>query len=793
MDFREHEPQLESKDLKQFISTYTKHWKYFILSGIFCLVGAYLFIRYATPEYKAQGSIQIIDEKGSSTGLDLFKELDLLSSGKNNVEDEIQIIKSRSSLIEVVKELGLNVTILEMGNIKNSELYSNPPINLNFISEDSITDKSKQDFTVKISGDTTFEFSVEEGAPSKAYAFGNNFDTPMGSIVITPNTSNYRKYLGKNLKIQIRPISDVARQYQNKIKISLTEDFSNILNISLQDKNKAKAKDIINQLVKVYNENAIQDKKTIADRTSNFINERIAEISGSLSSVDQSAEDFKSNKGLTDITSESNINLNIGATNQQELANVETQYNIASSMKDLVDSQNGFEVLPTNIGLSDQTIASTTQKYNQLVLERDRLLKSSNDKNPVIINLNQELASLKNTMQSSLNSTVNNLGLRVNSLSEQQSIIRSKIYSAPKNERALRDITRQQQTTESLYLYLLQKREEAQIAVASASPKSKTIDDAYIPDSEPASPRKKVIYLASLVLAFLIPFSVIYANEMLDSKVHNMYEVDILAKDFPVLGELPALTKNEEKIISKDDRSVLSEALRILRTNLDFLIKTNKTESNKNNIVFVTSSVPGEGKTFLSSNLSMILASTGKKVILIGADIRNPKLHSFFSDLDHDNMRNERPNKDLGLTEYLFNDELRFKDVLHSMKVYDNEIDVVYSGMVPPNPSELLMNSRMKPFLDEASDKYDYVIVDTAPLMVVSDTLLIADNADHLVYVTRAGITEKKAIEYPIKLSKEGKVRGLCFVVNDVKSADLGYAGKYGYGYGTSQKKWWKF
>ena len=458
-----------------------------------------------------------------------------------------------------------------------------------------------------------------------------------------------------------------------------------------------------------------------------------------------------------------------------------------------LDEQNSFEVLPTNLGLSDPTIASTSERYNQLVQERQRLLKSSNEQNPVIVNLDQQINGLKRSMQSSLTNSVDNLGMRVNSLSGQQARFNNKIYSSPKNERALRDITRKQQTTEELYLYLLTKREEAQIAVASTSAKSKTIDNAYNVSRVPVSPKKKIVYLASLILGLLVPFSVIYAKDLLDNKVHNMNSLEKLTTDTPVLGEIPKLSRKEDKLVIKEDRSVLAESLRIIRTNLDYLIKTKLTPGNKNNVIFVTSSVPGEGKTFLSTNLSMILASTNKKVLLIGADIRNPKIYTFFTGSNVDKMAKPSRNKDAGLTEFLYDNTLTSKDIINPMLVHHNTIDVVYSGRIPPNPAELLMSPRIKELFLEASEKYDYVIVDTAPMMVVTDTLLIAEHANHLIYVTRAGVTESNAVGYPLKLQEDGKIKGLTFVVNDVKNADLGYGGKYGYGYGKSQKKWWKF
>ncbi|WP_036384331.1 tyrosine-protein kinase [Muricauda sp. MAR_2010_75] len=776
------------------IRKYSKNWKWFVLSFIIGVIVAHLFVRYSTPKYLAKGKIQIIQEKSASPGANLLQDIDVFSDMENNVEDEVEIITSRSNLIEVAKKLGLNTKVYSLGNIRNTELYNNSPITLNIIAPDSTIYKADFEFYLELNSSTTsFGYSVEEDEAPKNYAFGKNITTPFGDIVITPNTNYISNHLGKKLKVQVLPLSIIATEYQNEIIISKPNDFSNILDISLQDPVKEKARDIINELVAIYNKNAIEDKQQIADRTSSFIEGRIADISSSLSSVDQSAEDFKTGRGVTDIASEANLNLNVGAANRQDLANAETQLNIASSMRDMVDQQEGFEVLPANLGLSDPTIANTTQQYNQLVQERNRLLESSNEKNPVIVNLDQQLSSLKRTMQASLNSTVNNLGLQVNTLSGQQAIINSKIYSAPKNERALRDITRRQQTTESLYLYLLQKREEAQITVASTAPKSKVIDSAYF-EELPVSPRKKIIYLAFGILGLLIPFTAIYGKDLLDNKVHNMHNLEKkVHSSVPILGELPRLSKKEQKVVTKDDRSVLAEALRIIRANLDYLMKS-RSNKKSNNIIYITSSVPGEGKTFLSVNLSMILANTHKKVLLIGADVRNPKFKSFFTGKNVDKLSVGQNKSDYGLTEYLHDRNISsYKEIVNTMLVHDNNFDVIYSGRIPPNPSELLMSGRLKELFDEVSERYDYVIVDTAPMMLVSDTLLISEHADQLIYVTRADVTETKALDFPLKLQKEGKIKGLSFVVNDVKLNNLGYGGKYGYGYGKVAKKWWKF
>ena len=778
-------------DLNDIIKSYTRHTKWFVISVIIAIITAFIYIRYATPEYAVKAKIHILEDKNSGSELSAFSDLGLLGGGKNNVEDEIEIFNSRANFIEISEKLKLNLTITELGNVKNSEVYSNRPINISFLESDSIINRATLDFFIDLNSESTFGYSLESDGAVKMFSFGENIPTEAGDIVITPNLKYLKNYTNQKFQVSLRPIVAVAETYQKKVVAIPAMEFSNIINLSLNTAIKQKGIDILNELIFVYNQNAINDKKIIADRTSNFIDDRIDEISSNLTSVDQSAEEFKTEKGLTDIASESNIALNVGAANRQELENARTQMNIAAGMNSYLSEENGYEVLPSNVGLTDGTIASTTAKYNELVLERQRLLKSADEQNPMIVNLDQQLTGLKSTIKSSLTGVERNLGMQVNNLSSQMARINSKIYSAPKNSRALRDITRKQETTESLYLYLLQKREESQITLASSTAKSKVIDNAHLVQLNPISPKKPLIYLASIILGFLLPFSVIYGRQVLDNTISSKTELEKIISNVPVLAELPQVGKNEEKLVMKDDRSVLSESMRILRTNLDYIMKSKK--GSKNNVIFVSSSVPGEGKTFVASNLSMILSSTDKKVLLIGADVRNPKLYTFFTGKNVDQLGKSKRNVDIGLTEYLIDDSIEAKSIINTLLVHTNTIDLIYSGKIPPNPSELLMNDRFGKLIEEVSLDYDYVVVDTAPLMVVTDTLLLTKYSHHLLYVVRAGSTEKKVLEFPMQLKEEGKINGLAFIVNGVKDSDLGYGGKYGYGYSKTSQKWWKF
>ncbi len=782
----------KKEEIKNTIATYTKQWKWFLLCGFIALVLAYINLRYTIPEYAVRSQIQIVQEKNASDGMNVFQDLNILGGSSKQVEDEIEILASRSNFMEVVKELDLNVQMLSIGNVINSEVYGNPPVNINFIASDSIIDTATYDFFIEFTSATTFGFTETEDVPAKVYAYGSGIETAIGDIIITPKVKEAKSLVGSTLKVSVRPIESVARGLMPAVQISQSAEFSNILNVSMTSALPKKAKDIIDKLIEVYNRNAVEEKKRVADTTSEFINNRIQLISGTLTSVDQDAQELLTEKGMTGSGLEVGAAVQVSAGSRQNLENARVQLEMVSGLKDYVSGETGYNEMPV-VDVGSGALSQATLQYNNLIAERKRLLKSADEQNPVIVNLDEQLDGLKSTMQSSLNSLERNVGMNVSTLQNQLGRIQGTIYSAPENQRELRNITRKQETTESLYLYLLQKREESQIAFASASPKSNIIDKAFVVSPTPVKPKRAITYLAALMLGILLPFGVIYTKDLLDTKIYNKHTLESLVSDIPVLGELPRLDKKMSKLIIKDDRSILAEALRIIRTNLDYLIKTKeKVDGKRNNVIYVTSSIPGEGKTFTSTNLAMILASTQKKVLLIGADIRNPKFYSFFTGDDIDKLKSKNRNKDVGLTEYLYDEALDYENIINPMLVHHNTIDVIYSGKIPPNPAELLMSSRVKELLDGVSQLYDYVIVDTAPLMVVSDTLLISEHADHIIYVTRAGITEKKAIEFPIQLLKEGKLKNVSFLVNDVNEGNLGYGGKYGYGYSKTSKKWWK-
>ena len=363
-------PSTGKINYKELLKPYLRNWKWFIIAAIIGIVLGLLKIRYSVPQYAIQAKIQILEDQNSTSELDVFRDLSGFGGGRNSVEDEIEVLNSRSNLVQVVKQLGLNKNISALGNIQHSDVYLNAPFNISFLAPDSIVYQAKEEFFITLKSDTSFEMAAVEDEPALVYGYGKKIPTAVGDVVITPNVEDLNLYSNKRYKVSVNPLTAVAEQYQKKISISITDKLSNIIAIGLNDQVVNRGLDVINALIYNYNQNAINDKKAIADRTSNFIDDRIASIYGDLSTVDDSAEDFKSDRGLSNIGEQTSLNLNIGAANQQELQNASVQLDIATSMKNIVDSQEGYELMPSNVGLTDASIASTTARYNELAMER---------------------------------------------------------------------------------------------------------------------------------------------------------------------------------------------------------------------------------------------------------------------------------------------------------------------------------------------------------------------------------------------------------------------------------------
>ena len=778
-------PQEEEIDLREELGKYAKHWRWFALGILLCVCIAFTYLRLTTPNYHTLASIIIKDDESKSPSSEMaaFADLGLLGGmGTASIENEIGILRSKRMMSNVVKALNLNVTYYDEDAIKSPELYVNTPyfVQVLKIDEKSLARYSKEkgnNFNIDFGENKKFSFINAETEERIQGKIGQPVSLPFADVILVENTEfepgEENDIL--NLTVKFSNLESVVSNYRSKLQINLTDKNSSLIELGLDDSVKAKAQDILDQLIFEYNQEAIQDKNLVARNTATFIDERLQIINEELDSVETGKENFKEANQLTDIEAESEMFIeNVSDYNKRE-QEIGTQLELANTMISYLNSDSGSDLLPANLGIQEQSVNSSIEEYNNLVLERNRILSGSTEKNPVVKRLNSQIEQIRGNVLASFERLRSNLRVSQQELERQGSVINSKISAVPGKERLYRGIERQQNIKESLYLFLLQKREENSLSLAVTAPKAKIVDRAYS-SVEPVSPKPKIILLAALILGLLIPFMIIYLKNLLNNKVESREDLEKIAKEIPLVGEIPKVARKENEMIMNNDRSVMAEAFRILHTNLQYLI-VNTAEKERGHTIFVTSTVKGEGKTLVSYNMALTLANTGKKVLIVGGDLRNPQLQRF-----EDDIRSHR-----GVSDYLANETLNLQELILNSKNNKN-LELLPSGTIPPNPSELWRRTRTGEMFKQLEEQYDYIIVDTAPTILVTDTFLINKWADLTLYVVRAGYTEKKLLNFARDAKKDGKLHDVSFILNDVKLANFGYGNKYGYAYGEEQK-----
>ena len=567
----------------------------------------------------------------------------------------------------------------------------------------------------------------------------------------------------------------VARGYCNSLSIAPTSKTTSVAVISLKNSSLQRGQDFINQLLEMYNRNTNNDKNEIAQKTAEFIDERIGIISKELGSTEANLESFKRDAGITDLTSEAQIALAGNAEYEKKSVENRTQISLVNDLRKYLRG-NEYEVLPSNVGLQDAALIGAIERYNEMLIERKRLLRTSTENNPTIVNLDTSIRAMKANVQATLEGTLQGLMITKESLDREASRYSRRISNAPGQERAYVSIARQQEIKAGLYLMLLQKREENAIALAATANNAKIIDEA-IADDIPISPKRSMIYLIALVLGIGIPVGIIYLVELTKFKIEGRADVEKLTS-VPVVGDIPLTDEKNDKngsiAVFENKNNLMSETFRNIRTNLQFML------DNDQKVILVTSTVSGEGKSFVSSNLAISLSLLGKKVVIVGLDIRKPGLNKVF----------QLSNKERGITQYLSNPETDLMELVQLSDVNKN-LFILPGGTVPPNPTELLARNDLDRAIETLKKHFDYVILDTAPIGMVTDTLLIGRIADLSVYVCRADYTHKAEYTLINELSFEKKLPNLCTVINgvDLKKRKYGYYygyGKYGkhYGYG---------
>ena len=786
----------EQINIQEILFRYLIHWPWFVVSVIVCVALAWGYLRLTTPIYNISATVLIKDEKKGG-GANMSSELEKMGlngfvSSSSNIENEIEVLSSKTLAREVVSSLGLFVTYMDEDRFPKRELYRTSPVLVSLTPQeaDKLPQTMEVDMSMQPSGVMDVQIRVGEKEYRKRFeklpavlptdegtiAFFANNDT---LSPIRPESVTKERHITAYIN---RPFS-VAKGYAGSLSITTTSKATSVVTVSLKNSNTQRGKDYIDKLLEMYNINANNDKNEVAQKTAEFIDERIGIISKELGSTERDLENFKRSAGITDLSSEAQIALTGNAEYEKKRVENQTQINLVMDLQRYLQGTE-YEVLPSNVGLQDAGVAGAIDRYNEMVAERNRLLRTSTESNPAIVNLSSSIRAMRGNIQTTLDATLKGLEITKADLAREAGRYSRRISDAPTQERQFVSIARQQEIKSGLYLMLLQKREENAIVLAAIANNAKIIDEAQA-DGTPISPKRMMIYLAALVFGIGIPVGVIYLIGMTKFKIEGRADVEKLTS-IPVIGDVPlADEKNGSIAVFENQNNLMSETFRNVRTNLQFMLENGK------NVILVTSTISGEGKSFVSANLAISLSLLGKKVVIVGLDIRKPGLNKVFN----------IPKKEHGITQFLTNPAMNLMDMVQPSDINKN-LYILPGGTVPPNPTELLARDGLEKAIETLKQNFDYVILDTAPVGMVTDTLLIGRVADLSVYVCRADYTRKAEFTLINELSENNKLPNLCIAINglDLQKKKYGYyygygkygkyygyAKRYGYGYGYGE------
>lgn len=784
---------MESKknnfNIKQEILKYLSYWKWIVLSVFLTMTSSYFYLRYASDVYQTSAKIKILDNTNTAFKLP-SDNVSIFGNTETSKGNEIVIMKSSRIIGAVVDSLNLTTEIYGVGRIKSVELWKNAPFKVIWAKEKDSLTTQQTSFQIVL---TKKGYEIEGN--NKEYKFGEtNFSTPVPCKIILKNNSFLNKAVGSAYQINLKTRKNVIQSISNSIVIDYVVKQSDILSLTLNGYNQEKINDIINTLMEVFNQDGIQDRQLVSKKTIEFVDDRFKFLFNELDAIETSKANFKKDKELSYVEADASVLMQNNYESKSKLETANTQIALAGLMTNALNASKGLELLPSNIGIDNGEVNGLVANYNEQILKRNKLMQSGGgEANPMIKEATTLALQIKNNIKASIIGYKNVLELNRNEVSRISSLNQAKYSKVPFNEKGVRAIERQQSIKESLYILLLQKREEAAINLAITNPSIKIVDYAIF-SATPIAPERNVIFITALLLGILLPIGIIYVYYLFDNKINSKEDLETLLPNVPVIAEIPFI-ETDNKTIQFLDRSILSESFRILRNNINYINPI----KDRGSILFVTSTIKGEGKTFVSLNLAITLSSLGKKVILVGADLRNPQLHK--------KLALERPNLK-GVTNYLYDTNVKINDIKMGHLTDANlNFDIIFSGTIPPNPAELLSNGRFEMLLNEIKNEYDYIIVDTAPTLLVADTTLITHLADTVLYVTRANFTEKKLLKFISNLKTLNSIKNIGIILNNVgqnKGYGYSYSYNYGYGYGydneitkpknihTKMKKWYK-
>lgn len=756
----------EGIDIKKIIGELVEKWQWFLISIILLLIASLLYIRFTPPTYGISAKLLVNDGNGGGASKQASALMDLggIIGGKNSVDNEIQVLKTRFLMEQVVRQMQLNIVYAKRSGLIEKEIYEKPFI-LNLVKGvDSIKNTK-----LNIECLTNRKFKVTSKDYESVIQYGQKFKIKnVGILEIKPSIEQYEKLSG-DYTVVVSSIDDRSGFLMNKFTASVSNKLVTVIDLSMTYPVEKKGEDILNALIRQYIKSNLEDKNIIADSTTAFIQKRLSIIANELGDVENNVESFKEGNRLADMSEQGKLLVQNSSSFINDLAKAETQVTILSDLESYLEDENkNKRVFPSSLIPADMVFSDLMREYNSLLIERDRQLLSVTEESPFIQNIDKQIFQLRQGILANIKSSKNTFLVTRDKLRKQVDNLESKIYEVPKIEKDYLKLARNQKIKEELYIFLMQKAEETAISKTSNIPIAKIIDPpkAY---PVPLSPKKNIILGVALILGILIPYIILFIINLFDTKIKSKEDIKALTNT-PIIGEISHNDEGDSLAVAHHSRSAISEQFRALRTNLSFYLK-----NEEQKVILLTSSMSGEGKSFTAINLGTVLALSGKRVLLMEMDLRKPGLSNKLG-----------VGNDMGLSNYTIDKNIKIKDIIKPLSTNDN-LFLISSGPLPPNPAETLMSNHITGLMNELRKQFDYIIMDAPPIGIITDAQLLSEFSDATIYVVRHKVTRKDQLQIVHDLYASDKMKNLSIVVNDIYNKSYGYG--YGYGnYGQESK-----
>lgn len=763
-------------------SMFVPKWYWFAISLFITLTIAVLYLLSTPPIYTRTAAILVKDNSKSSSStsaMNDFSDLDIFKSN-TNINNELLTLKSPTLMTEVVNRLGLNETFTIRKGLKNVDLYKVSPVTITFCDKTEVP----LSFTIKFSSKEAFaiselEISGEDIGETLSAQMGDSIQTSAGIMIVSPTQEFTDAFIGTSIRYVRGSVRAAVDTYSNALVAELGNEDATIINLSINDTSIRKAEDILNTLIEVYNENWIRDKNQIAVSTSQFISDRLGVIESELGHVDENISSYKSEHLLPDVQAASSLYMAQSAENNKELSTLNNQLSTAQYIRRELNTKQLDQTLPANSGIVSANIETQISEYNNLVLDRNRLIANSSEKNPLVKNMASSLQSMQRTIIQSVDNLIVSLNTQIRSLRRQEEATTNRLASNPNQAKYLLSVERQQKVKEELYLYLLQKREENELSQAFTAYNTRLIT-APRGSMFPTAPRKMNILLVAFAVGLLVPAVGIFMKENMNTKVRGRKDLENLS--IPFIGEIPQYSGTKKKwwefkhrkrqdmktiVVNEGNRNIINEAFRVLRSNMDFMAS----KDNNQHVFVLTSFNPGSGKSFLAINIAISFAIKKKKILVIDGDLRHRTVSSYV----------DSPNK--GLSDYLNNQIEDWKEIIVSYKGYTN-LHILPIGTIPPNPTELLEDSKLAMLIEALRPEYDYIFIDCPPVDIVADAQIIEKWADRTIFVVRSGLLDRSMLSELENMYTGKRFKNLSMILNGTESTGGRYGYRYGYHYG---------